>query len=564
MQTSHLARSVNGQRKVDSPFPTLAKIKGGHFMTSKKTTKRALLMSALSLLLCVSMLIGTTYAWFTDSVTSAGNKIVAGNLEVDLLMYNGTDYRSIAEDTNPIFGEGIIWEPGRTQVAYLAIENTGSLALKYTVGLHAQNVAKDLYKVMKYAVSEGVEAETLTAWDAANAKAVAVGAQTISGPISLGAGETHYFALSIHMDENAGNEYQNGKVFFDLSVLATQDTVEADSFGNQYDADAEYPAAPTPAPIITNAAQLKEAIENAAAGDVLTLSAGNYDFISENLVIDKPITLIGEELGSSTFSANSEKTVLQVVTSDGTPGGGIIHGIEIRSDNVTLKNLVIAADPSKTNSGNLIQISPNGTEYYSDILIDNCQLIGSDHSIALYGNNVTIQNCILDESTAPDQGNIIYVWGTSGTLTIQNNHFIGKAQKKHGISFYNQSAASAVSGEIIIEGNLFDDVYKAIVHESSMTYDNVSVSVLNNVFNCKKKPVAIDKGTFVSYVVNGNIFGTIAELPSLIDNKVGAAVNADGNYWGTETPDLATLAPGVTVNSYYTDAEKTNLVQIGA
>ena len=41
-------------------------------MTKTKSTKRALLLSALSLLMCVSMLIGSTFAWFTDSVTSSG------------------------------------------------------------------------------------------------------------------------------------------------------------------------------------------------------------------------------------------------------------------------------------------------------------------------------------------------------------------------------------------------------------------------------------------------------------------------------------------------------------
>ena len=60
-------------------------------MTKQKSTKRALLLSALSLLMCVSMLIGSTFAWFTDSVTSGNNKIVAGNLDVALYHTNGTD-----------------------------------------------------------------------------------------------------------------------------------------------------------------------------------------------------------------------------------------------------------------------------------------------------------------------------------------------------------------------------------------------------------------------------------------------------------------------------------------
>ena len=57
-------------------------------MTKQKSTKRALLMSALALLMCVSMLIGSTFAWFTDSVTSAGNKIQAGTLDIELWKVN--------------------------------------------------------------------------------------------------------------------------------------------------------------------------------------------------------------------------------------------------------------------------------------------------------------------------------------------------------------------------------------------------------------------------------------------------------------------------------------------
>ncbi|MBR2615392.1 MAG: SipW-dependent-type signal peptide-containing protein, partial [Clostridia bacterium] len=63
-------------------------------MTKQKTTKRALLMSALALLLSVSMLVGSTFAWFTDSVTSAGNKIQAGTLKIDLELFQNGDYKS--------------------------------------------------------------------------------------------------------------------------------------------------------------------------------------------------------------------------------------------------------------------------------------------------------------------------------------------------------------------------------------------------------------------------------------------------------------------------------------
>lgn len=214
-------------------------------MTKTKSTKRALLLSALSLLMCVSMLIGSTFAWFTDSVTSAGNKIVAGALDVQLLMDADRDgtYDDISNSASPIFGEGSIaqsdnaetlWEPGKTQVAYLAIKNNGNLDLKYTVGLNVQDVSKHLYEVMEYAIVADADKDTpVTSWT--SGKSVVVGTQSVSGDVELKAGATHYFALAIHMDEQAGNEYQGGEVNFDLTVLATQLASESDSFDNQYD-----------------------------------------------------------------------------------------------------------------------------------------------------------------------------------------------------------------------------------------------------------------------------------------------------------------------------------------
>ena len=101
-------------------------------MTKTKSTKHALLMSGLALLMCVSMLIGSTFAWFTDSVTSAGNKIQAGTLKIDLELLDKTSgaWNSIKEDKTALFDYDL-WEPGYTEVKILKVENEGSLALKW-------------------------------------------------------------------------------------------------------------------------------------------------------------------------------------------------------------------------------------------------------------------------------------------------------------------------------------------------------------------------------------------------------------------------------------------------
>ena len=93
-------------------------------MTKTKTIRHSLFMSIISLLLCVSMLIGTTFAWFTDSVTSANNIIKSGNLKVAMHWADGT--KAVPADDSTDWqdaSEGAIfkydlWEPGFTQVVF--------------------------------------------------------------------------------------------------------------------------------------------------------------------------------------------------------------------------------------------------------------------------------------------------------------------------------------------------------------------------------------------------------------------------------------------------------------
>ena len=279
-------------------------------MNNKRATKRALLTSVMALVMCVVMLVGTTFAWFTDTASTGVNKIVAGNLDVELLMHNGSDYVNISKDKNPIFGSDTstvaqnnnldtLWEPGKTQVAYLAIENKGNLALKYKVALNVTNPAdgKDLYKVMQYAIVPDAKNDNgmVTGWTTGGN--VTVGQQPVSGEVSLAVGATHYFALLVHMDEMAGNEYKNGKVDFDLTVYATQDTVENDSFNNEYDKDAEYPIVAMDA--------LQELINNAAA----PVSAKLEGNIAGSLTVpqDKNVTL---DLNGFTLTGGDTHAIL--------------------------------------------------------------------------------------------------------------------------------------------------------------------------------------------------------------------------------------------------------------
>ena len=221
-------------------------------MKKTRSAKRALLMSALSLLLCVSMLVGTTFAWFTDSVTSANNIIKSGNLDIELEYWNGNAWVDVAGKSDII--TNTLWEPGVTEVAYLRVANAGSLALKYQLGINiineeaGTNVAGESFKLsdyLQFGVIEDVNGETNAYADRESAVVAVQGAKALKAGFTKASNmepeEELYMALVIYMPTTVGNEANhNGTdvpvINLGINVVATQYTYEEDSFDNQYDA----------------------------------------------------------------------------------------------------------------------------------------------------------------------------------------------------------------------------------------------------------------------------------------------------------------------------------------
>ena len=227
-------------------------------MTSSKSTKRALISSALALLMCVAMLIGTTFAWFTDTASTGVNKIQAGNLDVKLMYSTDMQTWKEATDQTKLFDDNALWEPGYTQVVYLKIVNAGNLALKYEAGFSknytsnkGKNVNGDWYRVDNYLKIGTAETTTKFAnredvWSAiaATEKTLAKDVMLTDGWITLKAGESsNPFAVAIYMPTSVGNEANASRLRassvsgLGIEVRATQATVESDSFGTDYDAN---------------------------------------------------------------------------------------------------------------------------------------------------------------------------------------------------------------------------------------------------------------------------------------------------------------------------------------
>ena len=234
-------------------------------MNNKRATKRALLTSVMALVMCVVMLVGTTFAWFTDTASTGVNKIQAGNLDVQLLMRDADGaYVNIGDSQQVIFGganslvaqnnnQDTLWEPGKTQVAYLAVRNAGNLALKYNILLNVEDGG--LIGALDYVIvpqgtkfDDDVCRENVVSWNDVKADAAKLTAGTFTAAPNgcldeiahdkTNINETEYFALVVHMDEDAGNTYMNKSVSIDMKVVATQAAAEFDSFNNEYDKDA--------------------------------------------------------------------------------------------------------------------------------------------------------------------------------------------------------------------------------------------------------------------------------------------------------------------------------------
>ena len=293
----------------------------------KQNTKRTLLMSALSLLLCVSMLVGTTFAWFTDSVTSGNNIIKSGNLDIELEYWNGTQWVDVSGKSDIL--TNTLWEPGVTEVAYLRVKNAGTLALKYQLGINiisekaGVNAAGQeflLSDYIQFGVVENVNGET----GAYATREAAVDAVTDAKIISAGynkaasmtAGQELYLALVVYMPTNVGNiANHNGEnvpeINLGINVVATQFTYEEDSFGKDYDEEAEYPIVVSGAFNNDNGGSLK-------AGEVvldIPGTAGNGDYTLN--VANKSVTT--NEAGETTvaFDINLLKNGVKV-EADGT------------------------------------------------------------------------------------------------------------------------------------------------------------------------------------------------------------------------------------------------------
>ena len=273
---------------------------------TKTNSKKALLSSAFALVLSVAMLIGTTFAWFTDTASTGVNKIVSGNLKVDIIGETSDSHISTLKftkagaETDAGAAEEILWEPGcRYLTEGFRIANKGNLALKWKAQVNMNNIINGKVEGSTIAkdgksLLDVIDFYVVTSTDE-NAEAVAI--ENFVGNLKKTETSEVYYIKGV-MQTTAGNDYQDLTLDgITVTVIAAQDTVENDSFDNQYDKDAKYPIVAMDA--------LQELINNAAEPVSVKLE-GN---IAGSLTVpqDKDVTL---DLNGFTLNGGDSHAIL--------------------------------------------------------------------------------------------------------------------------------------------------------------------------------------------------------------------------------------------------------------
>lgn len=411
---------------------------------NSKTTKRALLTSALAIVMCVAMLIGTTFAWFTDTAFIAVNKIQAGNLKIELQMKDnngswvnteGKTLPFLVKGEIPAEGTQIYWEPGCTYyVPQIRVLNKGNLAVKIEYLPEALGVTGKLAEVLEFTAKTFDEAGNEN--DDINIEPEVLKPGKASPAWSFG----------YHMLVSAGNKYQNATATgMCVTVVATQATYEKDSKDDQYDKDAPLDFVP-----VSTAAELKSVFANATAGEDVNVSlTGDIDLGENNtlMIVDE-----NSDIGDINIQANGHTVknavagarVLQIAKSD-TERTITITGAKIVSEGAVTSNenrgvQIFSVDNATVNLVNCdIEMKANdysypvkigGTSKNTTVNITGCTLTGAN-CIESFGTNCTVNitDCVLNSNYAPNAtycGNGIQDQnGTNNTYNIKNTTFNG-------------------------------------------------------------------------------------------------------------------------------------------
>ena len=468
-------------------------------MTNSKSTKRALLSSAFAILICVAMLVGTTFAWFTDTASTGVNKIQAGNLDIELQMKDndgkwvnaeGKTLPFLVEGKIPAEGTQILWEPGCTYyVPEVRVLNKGNLAVKFEYIPEALGVTGKLAEVLEPVFKTPTDTD---------------GTDINIEPEVLKPGEASpAWSFGYHMLESAGNEYQNATATgICVTVVATQATYEKDSIDDQYDKDAEYPI------LVTTGDELQAIVSNATApvNIVLTNSITTNNFVIPE---DKDVTL---DLNGRTVTNAGSHTILNkghlTLTDSSADKSGQI--ISLKGNTAALRNGdnavcvveggTISRDGANGNTWHVVEnfgkmtfnggkvVLKNGNGFaitngwnYFDPGASTTHAVMEINALELDTDSSGIKNCRYGDLTVND------VTVTSTGYWALSNDYLGTAVINGGTLTSNSFKAVSNGAAMTVNGGTFDGTEGFFVQSYATstvlnggTFANMNVDALSS------------------------------------------------------------------------------------
>ena len=460
-------------------------------MTNRKSTKRALLGSVVAMVLCLAMLVGATFAWFTDTASTGVNKITSGNLDVEIVNKEGEKVTSLKwVKAEGAAAESVLWEPGcRYQLEPFQIVNNGNLALKYKLVITGLTGDADLLKVIQFTYTIGDETLDLAGEGHLTAKGTD-GAK--SQPITITGA----------MDTAAGNEYMNKKLDnISITVVATQDTVESDSFGTQYDKDAEYPVA------VTTGDELQAIVNNATAPVNIVLA---NSITTNNFVIpeDKDVTL---DLNGRTVTNAESHTILN-------------------KGHLTLK------DSSADKSGQIISLKGNTAALRNG---DHAVCVVEGGTISRDGANGNTWHVVENFGKMTfNGGKVVLKNGNGFAITNGWNYFDPGASTTHAVMEINALELDTDSSGIknCRYGDLtVNDVNVASTGYWALSNDYLGTAVINGGTFTSTSFKAVSNGAAMT--VNGGTFDGTAGF--FVQSYATSTVLNGGTYTNMSVDDLA-------------------------
>lgn len=537
-------------------------------MMKKKShrAKYAFITSLLSLLLCMAMLAGSTFAWFTETVHTGANKIVTGNLDVALEYYDGSAWKQVGESTS-IFSSvsgsvGSSWEPGHLEVAYLRVHNAGALAVKYQLSVKPVSETAGIkvdgrHKVLlsEYLAfghlktnNNGVDA-SVTAYADVNAVKTAFWPDTNDESIITGvgnyidtdnqldAGETRTYSLALYMPDtekarNALCPSTGPTLTLGVTLTAAQAASEGDSFGSDYDGGA------------------------LLANDDGTYSDGTgvYVMVDGARIAVKPSTTISGLYtdASGNYYASTERALAVAAAKPGFGTVKLLQNITLSNSSTNENNALTLGKGTIDLCGNTLTIGSDnvsdgaigvGVGYAEGLTIQNGNVtVAATGSLSASNHKLTLDCVVL--SAGDDRKEAITSGPSGGELIIRASTITGAQSASRNYSDLllrlNQGSKlvvdnSKIDGAVIILTTLTDGVSNNSVTITGGDFTNAT-------FYLEPKDMPTDSNP-INYTVTGGTFSQNGyEFFPTLPSGYEWQINSDGTYSVVASTGAATTA----------------------